>query len=162
MTSESATPTFGSMAVAYVVVAIIRLPMAIVTAVVAVGLGLVGDFDVGVRRAIGLAAVAWALWPLILVPGAHYLSRRRDSGTTRIDVVVLECAATVGSLLVSAALFAGGPFGGLAYGLVAAAIMCLVTVVTLTRGRPFSTDWRTPTACSVPSNPATDEPEFGA
>lgn len=156
------SPTLGTIVVACVAVAIIRLPMLVTTGVCAVGVALVGDFDVGVGRAIGLAVLTWPLWAILLVAGERLVSARRDVGTTRIDVVALQCLATAGSLLVSSALLAGGPGGGLAYGLVVAAVMCVVEVLGLTGGKPFSTDWRAPTTCSLQHRDVPNEPEFGA
>lgn len=162
MTSENTSPTFGTLVVAVIAVAITRLPMVVTTGVFAVGIALVGDFDLTIRRAIGVAVLAWPLWAILLVAGERIRSARREGGTTRIDVVTLQCLATAGSLLVGSALLAGGPGGGLAYGLVIATIMGVVEVLGLTGGKPFSTDWRAPTTCSISRRNVADEPEFGA
>lgn len=161
MSGGDASPTLGTVVVACVAVAVIRLPMVVTSGVFAVGVALVGDFDIGVPQAIGLAVLAWPLWAVLLVAGQRLLAASRDGGTTRIDVVALQCLATAGSLLVSSVLVAGDPAGGLAYGLVVAAVMCVIEVLGLTGGRPFSTDWRAPTACSLQHRNATDQSEFG-
>ena len=163
MTGENDSPTLGTIVVACVVVAIIRLPMVVTTGVVAIGVGFVGDFDVSVRRAVGLVLLAWPLWAMIVVACERAtFARRQETGTTRADIVRIQCLATGSSLLVSSTVLDAGSIDGLAYGLILAAIMCVVEILGLTRGRPFSTDWRAPTACSLQSKPAPGQSEFGA
>lgn len=141
-------PTFGSSVVAWVAVMVVRVPMTLLTGVVAFGVGLLADPGVDAQRAAGVAVVAWPLWALILVAHERYRLTLGDEKTTRLHVVGIHCVATACSLAAGSALFASGPALGLQYGGIVAALMCVAEILALTGGRPFGTDWRAPTACT--------------